>query len=258
MKAVSIWAVLNSQRRTQEGVVVVPISRKKAAGLALSVGVMATGVVVLFTRGDGEGGVPMTSKQVPAASISSDASVSNGVVRISAPTGTSLTSLDPSQWGAQILVDQGTIMEGLYGYNQKNQIVPKIAVGYKLSNNGLTWTFTLRKDARWSNGQPVTAQDFYYAYMRQMTPSNPNGQLWLSVLNVVKNSYAYHAGTVPASAVGLKVINNYTLQITTSSPHYILGDLAEAARCPSTSKWLRRTRRIGFCRHTLSVMHRIR
>ncbi|KRW92211.1 ABC transporter substrate-binding protein [Alicyclobacillus tengchongensis] len=224
--------MLHTQRIAEERVVFVPRSRKKAAGLLVSAGVIAAGVVILVTRGDGDGGVPMTAQAVPAASVSAGPSVNNGVVRISAPTGTSLTSLDPSQWGAQILVDQGTIMEGLYGYKQKNEIVPKIAAGYKLSNNGLTWTFTLRKDARWSNGQPVTAQDFYYAYMRQMSPSNPNGQLWLSVLNVVKNSYAYHAGTVPASAVGLKVINNYTLQITTSAPHYILGDLAEAGSMP--------------------------
>src|SRR2546423_10373978 len=47
-----------------------------------------------------------------------------------------MSSLDPTQWGGQILIDQGTVMEGLYGYNDKNQIVPKIATGYKESGGG--------------------------------------------------------------------------------------------------------------------------
>lgn len=147
-----------------------------------------------------------------------------------------ISSLDPTQWAAQILVDQGTILEGLYGYNQQNQVVPKIASGYKISNGGKTWTFTLRKNAKWSNGDPVTANDFYYSWMRQLAPSDTNAQLWASVLNNVKNSYAYHAGTVPASAVGLKVINKYTLQITTTVPHDILGELVLSASMPLDQK----------------------
>ena len=143
-----------------------------------------------------------------------------------------VSSLDPTQWAGQILVDQGTILEGLYGYNQKNQIVPKIATGYKLSNGGKTWTITLRHNAKWSNGQPVTANDFYYSWMRQLAPSDSNAQLWASVLNFVNNAYAYHAGTVPASKVGIKVLNKYTIQITTTTPHYILGELAVAASMP--------------------------
>ncbi len=47
--------------------------------------------------------------------------------------------------------------------------------------------------------------------MRQLSPSDPNGQLWLSVLNAVKNAYAYHAGTVPLSQLGLKVPGPYAL-----------------------------------------------
>nr|WP_234969588.1 peptide ABC transporter substrate-binding protein [Alicyclobacillus vulcanalis] len=193
----------------------------------------ATAVIVLGVSAGLAGcGSPAGEGQNANAMAASAAPQPTGVVRITAPTGSNLTTLDPSQWGPQILVDQGTIMEGLFGYNQQNQIVPKLCAGYTLSKDGLTWTFQIRRDARWSNGQPVTAYDFYYAYMRQLSPSNPNGQLWLSVLNVVKNAYAYHAGTVPLSQLGLKVLGPYTLQITTSVPHYILGDLAEAGSMP--------------------------
>ncbi|WP_310829168.1 peptide ABC transporter substrate-binding protein [Paenibacillus pedocola] len=147
-----------------------------------------------------------------------------------------MPTLDPTQWQGQILVEQGTLLEGLYGYNQNNEIVPKIATGYTVSEDKTTWTFTLRKDAKWSNGDPVTANDFYYSYMYQLDPKNTTAQLWLSVLNFVKNSYAYHAGSVSKEEVGLKVIDDYTLEITTTLPHAILGDLVLAGAMPMNPK----------------------
>ncbi|SET86418.1 peptide ABC transporter substrate-binding protein [Paenibacillus sp. NFR01] len=147
-----------------------------------------------------------------------------------------IPTLDPTQWQGQILVEQGTLLEGLYGYNQNHEIVPKIATGYTVSEDKTTWTFTLRKDAKWSNGDPVTANDFYNAYMYQLDPKNTTAQLWLSVLNFVKNSYAYHAGSVTKEEVGLKVVDDYTLEITTTLPHAILGDLVLAGAMPINSK----------------------
>ncbi|WP_245629675.1 ABC transporter substrate-binding protein [Alicyclobacillus sendaiensis] len=202
--------------------------RRRVKWVACASGLCVLGAAGVVS-GCGAQTAPHPTAPTMAASVQASA---RGVVRITSPTGSNLTTLDPSQWGPQILVDQGTIMEGLFVYNQQNQIVPKLCAGYTLSKDGLTWTFQIRRDARWSNGQPVTAYDFYYAYMRQLSPANPNGQLWLSVLNVVKNAYAYHAGTVPLSQLGLKVLGPYTLQITTSVPHYILGDLAEAGSMP--------------------------
>ncbi|WP_138494829.1 peptide ABC transporter substrate-binding protein [Paenibacillus pinistramenti] len=150
-----------------------------------------------------------------------------------------MPTLDPTQWQGQILVEQGTLLEGLYGYNQDNEIVPKLATGYKVSDDGLTWTFTLRQDAKWSNGDPVTANDFYNAYMYQLDPKNTTAQLWLSVLNNVKNSYAYHAGSVEKDKVGLKVVDDYTFEITTTLPHAILGELVLAGAMPINSKVLK-------------------
>ncbi len=142
------------------------------------------------------------------------------------------TTLDPGNWGGQILEDMGSLFEGLYGYNQQNQIVPKLATGYKISNNGRTWTFTLRKNAKWSNGDPVTAQDFVFSYFHQLDPANSGAQIWDSVLNDVANSWAYHYGAATKSQVGISAPNNYTLQITTSTPHDILGLMAVAGSMP--------------------------
>lgn len=143
-----------------------------------------------------------------------------------------MSSLDPAQWGAQILIDQGTIFEGLFGYNTKNQIVPKIAQSWKVSDGGRVWTIYLRHNARWSNGAPVTAQDFQFAWMRLLAPTDTAGAIWAGVTNHILNGYQYHAGSVPASKVGIKVLNNYALQITLTAPHNIEADLALAASMP--------------------------
>lgn len=143
-----------------------------------------------------------------------------------------ISSLDPTQWGAQILIDQGTVLEGLYGYNSDNQLEPKIASGYKISDGGRVWTIYLRHNAKWSNGQPVTAQDFYYAWMRLASPADSTGALWAGVMSNVVNAWAYHAGAASANMVGLKVVNPYALQITLGEPQDILGQLAITGSMP--------------------------
>jgi len=143
-----------------------------------------------------------------------------------------LSSLDPISWSGEILVDQGTLFDGLFGYNQKNQVVPVLAQKWTSTDGGRVWTFWIRHGAKWSNGAPVTAQDFYYSWMRLVAPSDSTGAIWASVMQYVKNSYTYHAGGVPASAVGVKVINNYEIQLTLGGPHNILGDLPLAGSMP--------------------------
>lgn len=162
-------------------------------------------------------------------------------VRKAAPTaitvedgipGYAVATLDPSQWGAQILIDQGTVMEGLYGYSPTGKIVPKIATHYKISDGGRVWTFYLRHNAKWSNGQPVTAEDFYYSWMRTASPKNSSDALWASVMADVSNANSYHAGGVPASDVGVKVVNPYEIRLTLTSPHNILGTMVIAGSMP--------------------------
>ncbi len=141
-------------------------------------------------------------------------------------------SLEPTSWGGQILIDQGTVLQGLFGYNQKNQIVPEIASKWSISNSGRTWTIWLKHGARWSNGKPVTAQDFYYAWLRVSSPSDLQSAVWASVMNNVVNASEFAAGAVPASAVGVKVINPYELRISLTGAVNIEGLLALSASMP--------------------------
>lgn len=163
------------------------------------------------------------------STVPAEAASANSTVTVDLPP---ISTLDPSQNGVEILLDQGVILEGLYGYNRHNQLVPKVAVDYKVSDGGLVWTFYLRHNAKWSNGQPVTANDFYYAWMRLISPQDTTGATWQSVMTYVKNEYQYHGGEVPASAVGLKVLNPYAIQLTLTAPHNILGEMAIAGSMP--------------------------
>lgn len=152
-------------------------------------------------------------------------------VTITYPSG-GLATLDPIDFTANILVDPGTLFEGLYGYNTKNQIVPKIATRAVPSNGGRVWTIYMRHNAKWSNGKPVTAQDFYYAWMRMLAPNDSNGAIWSGVTQNILNAYAYHAGGVPASRVGIQVVNNFELKLTLSGATNIKGLLALSASMP--------------------------
>lgn len=143
-----------------------------------------------------------------------------------------MSTLDPAENSVSIQLDQGVILEGLYGYNLKNHLEAKVAQSYKVTDGGKVWTFYLRKNARWSNGKPVTAQDFYYAWMRLDSPKDLTGAIWQGVMTYVQGAGAYHAGQIPASEVGLKVINPYELQVTLTAPHNILGILASAGSMP--------------------------
>ncbi len=143
-----------------------------------------------------------------------------------------LETLDTLDWSGNILLDQGVIFEGLYGYNTKNQIVPKIAQKAVSSDAGRVWTIYLRKPARWSNGKPVTAYDFYYAWMRVLAPSDSNGAVWAGVSNNILNGYAYHSGGVPSKDVGIDVVNPYELRVTLDGSMNIKGLLALSASMP--------------------------
>ena len=62
------------------------------------------------------------------------------------------------------------VMEGLYRLDEDQQPQPAMAKSVEISDDKLTYTFTLRDGVKWSNGEPVTAQDFEYAWLRAMDP----------------------------------------------------------------------------------------
>ena len=74
------------------------------------------------------------------------------------------------------------LFEGLLSQDANGDLVPGVATSYAASEGNTTYTFTLRPDARWSNGDPVTAHDFVYAWQRAVDPRRlrPTAGIWSS------------------------------------------------------------------------------
>lgn len=180
--------------------------------------------------------------QSPAAAAASGAAQSQPVADVTVtipylPDG--ITSFDHAYWTSQLLVAQGTIFEGLYGYDQQLNVVPKVAVSATPNADNTVWTVKLRQDKKWSNGDAVTANDFYASWMRFMGPELKDSPMWAGMWGAIKNSWAYKGGAETAENVGLKVIDDYTLEITLTQPNAALTPLmAVSSSMPINAKSL--------------------
>ncbi len=94
--------------------------------------------------------------------------------------------------------------------------VPGVAERWDVSPDGLTYTFYLRADARWSNGDPVTAQDFIASWRRALTPSLAAENAPL--LYVISGAQAFHSGSGSFDQVGLAAPDARTLRVTLEHP----------------------------------------
>ncbi|PEY69630.1 peptide ABC transporter substrate-binding protein [Bacillus cereus] len=130
------------------------------------------------------------------------------------------------------------IFEGLYVLNDQDQSTPAIAKSFKRSEDGKKYTFDLRKDAKWSNGDSVTANDFIFAWKRAINPETASQ--YASMLFYVKNAKEINKGTMPLDALGVKAINNYTLEVELEQPvPYFLQLLALPIYLPQHESFLK-------------------
>ena len=124
------------------------------------------------------------------------------------------------------------LFEGLVGQDPVNlDPIPGAAESWDISPNGLTYTFHLRPDLKWSDGQALTAKDFAYSFERALTPevAAPNAYL----LYVLKNAAAFYRGEVAFGEVGVKVVDERTLELQLSHPApYLLSLLAHPVWFP--------------------------
>ncbi|ALQ67535.1 peptide ABC transporter substrate-binding protein [Bacillus thuringiensis] len=130
------------------------------------------------------------------------------------------------------------IFEGLYVLDDQDQPIPAVAKFFKRSEDGKKYTFELRKDAKWSNGDNVTAHDFMFAWKRAITPETASQ--YASMLFYVKNAKEINKGTMPLDALGVKVINDYKLEVELEQPiPYFLQLLALPIYLPQHESFLK-------------------
>lgn len=129
-----------------------------------------------------------------------------------------ISNIDLNTMDAQITTDGfafeviTSCTDGLYFMNEEGIPVPALAEKTEISEDGLTYTFTIR-DAVWSNGDKVTANDFEYGWKRLANPETKAEYGYLLDVAGVKNAAAVVAGELPVDELGVKAIDEKTLVV---------------------------------------------
>ena len=127
---------------------------------------------------------------------------------------------EPPQLNSMKATDQvsifvlGHLMEGLVRYDRRGRLVPGVAESWDVED--LTYTFTLRKDARWSDGQPVTARDFVFSWRNTLDPVTASEYAF--ILYPVKHGEAINKGKRPITELGVVAEDDRTLIVTLERP----------------------------------------
>lgn len=114
------------------------------------------------------------------------------------------------------------LFEGLVNQDEHGNIVPGVAQHWQISDNR-TFIFTLRDNARWSNGDPVTAKDFVYSWRRLVAPENSSTFAWFARLAGIMNADQIIDGKLPADRLGVTAVDDHTLkvQLSRSVPYFV-------------------------------------
>jgi oligopeptide transport system substrate-binding protein len=116
------------------------------------------------------------------------------------------------------------LIEGLIAYHPTDDDEPEpgVAEAWEHNEDYSVWRFRLRDNARWTNGDPVTAGDFVYSWQRMLSPAL--GSQYAEMLYVIRNAEAFHQGRIrDFGQVGVKALDDRTLEVTLagSTPHFL-------------------------------------
>lgn len=119
----------------------------------------------------------------------------------------------------------GQTMEGLYVLDENDTPVPAIADGEpEISEDGKVYTFKLREDAEWSNGDPVTANDFVYSWQRAVNPETGSEYAYM-FSGIIENATEIMNGDKDPEELKVEAIDDYTLEVTLEQPVEYLDSL---------------------------------
>lgn len=172
--------------------------------------------VLLFSLSVGCSSKPADNIQSPPAETTAKPTTSEPMVLQWSITG------EPSTMDAGIATDSTSMdminltFEGLTSVDRQGQMINTIAESYTHTPDFTHFTFTMRKDAKWSNGDPVTAHDFEYAIKRNLDPKTASGYAYQ--LFYIKGGEDFYSGKGKPEDVGVKAKDDYTLDFILRSP----------------------------------------
>ncbi|WP_265459317.1 peptide ABC transporter substrate-binding protein [Enterococcus sp. HY326] len=156
-----------------------------------------------------------TNDSSQAASSSSTQMATEQAIDVSLPA--QLSTLDTTQTTDKVTFTVAQqIFEGLYRLDETSTPVPGLAESVDISDDGLVYTFHLRDDIHWSDGTPITSNDFMYAWKKLVTPETaaPNAY-WL---DSVVNSADARQGNADVDSIGLAAPDDQTFEVTLANP----------------------------------------
>ncbi len=138
--------------------------------------------------------------------------------------GTEVATIDPHK--SQGVPESHVIrdlLEGLVSQDADGNTIPGVAERWETSDNK-TFTFYLREDAKWSNGDPVVAEDFVYSFQRAVDPNTASPYSWYMEYTKMKNAKAIIAGEADKSTLGVKALDDRTLVVELDSavPYFVM------------------------------------
>ncbi len=159
-------------------------------------------------------------------------------VGIDSELSTADVSLAMDNTAADVMSQVG---EGLFSFDEKGEAKPALATEkVQPSNDGLSYTFTIRKDAKWSNGEPITANDFEYSWKRTVDPKTASPQAYY--FEGLKNYRAIVDGGKSKEELGVTAIDDHTLEVELSYPmSYFQQLLAVPAFYPLNEAFVEKT-----------------
>ena len=126
-------------------------------------------------------------------------------------------SLDPQRSSPSESVITNALFDGLVEFNNQNaDLTASLATKWENNADATVWTFHLRREAKWSDGKPITASDFVYSWRRALNPDLKNRNAFL--LYHIKNAERFNTKQAKAEDVGVLAIDDYTLQVTLEKP----------------------------------------
>ena len=163
------------------------------------------------------GGMATTAMAVGMSACSNSSTQAKYDKTLSWMTTSEIQTLDQNKMVDTTSGEQAdNVFEGLNRIDNHGNVKPAVATKSVPSKDGKTWTFTLRKNARWSNGDPVTADDFVYSLQRTLDPKTHSQQQ--NIYQAVKNADEVVAGKVSSTKLGVEAKDKHTLVVHLKHP----------------------------------------
>lgn len=174
-------------------------------------------------------GVTIAGIGLVLAACSSNDSSSSKTQTMNTSVSNEISTLDSSKYGdttsSEVLQNS---MEGLYRFDKNNKAVLAGATSVKRSKDQRVYVYNLRKDAKWSNGDPVTATDYVTAWRRTVDPKNSS--LDSDSYAIIKNGSEIPQGKAAVNSLGVKALGKYKLEVTLAYPIPYLPEILEGAQ----------------------------